>query len=109
MPAVLQELPQPGAAAVDLIAADEAECEAVGVGVVQDAGRQLPFGPEPQFQGQAREQRLHRVIDLLGRDPLPCPGQCVAGLLPHVGQVHRVDPVRDAARAAHVLPLHARG
>ena len=28
------------------------------------------------------------------------------GLLPDVGQVHGVDPVRDPARAAHVLALH---
>ena len=57
---------------------------------------------------QASDQRLHRVLDVLGRDPLPGAGQRVAGLLPHVGQVHRVDAVRDTARAAHVLPLDAR-
>jgi hypothetical protein len=62
-----------------------------------------------RVQGQARDQRPHRVLHLLFRDPLPRAGQAVAGLLPHVGQVHRVDPVRDPSRAAHVLALHARG
>src|SRR5437763_17060469 len=32
----------------------------------------------------------------------------MAGLLPHVAQVHRVDAVRDPARTAYVLPLHPR-
>ena len=70
----------------------------------------LALSAEPQVQGQPRDQGLHRVLDVFGRDPLPCPGlpgQHVAGLLPHVGQVHRVDPVRDAPGAAHVLPFHA--
>src|ERR1035441_9166855 len=38
------------------------------------------------------------------------PARACPGLSPpHVRQVHRVDAVRDPARAAHVLPFHARG
>ena len=108
LPAALQELPQLGAGAVDLVPAGEVERQPVGVGVGEDVDRQLPLGPEPQVRRQACDQRLHRVRDVLGRDPLPRPDQRVPRLLPHVGQVHGVDPVRDAAGAAHVLAFHAR-
>jgi len=80
--------------------------------VAQRASRtkgQLALRPESQAQGQAGDQRLHRVLYLLGRDPLPRGGQRVAGLLPHVRQADGVDAVRDPPSAAHVLPLHARG
>ena len=45
--------------------------------------------------------------------PLAGGGGCapvseVTGLLPDIGQVHRVDAVRDPARAAQVLPLDRR-
>jgi hypothetical protein len=50
---------------------------------------QQPLGAEDQVQRQAHEQGLHRVIDVLGRDPLRGLGQRVPGLLPHVRQVHR--------------------
>ena len=103
---VLQELPQLRAAAVDLVPAGEVERQAVGVGVLQDIDGQLSLRPEPQVQGQAGNQRLHRVGDVLSRDPLPGSDQRVPGPFPHVGQVHRVDPVRYPPGAAHVLAFH---
>ena len=106
--AVLQVLPQVRAGAVDLVPADEVEGQAVSVRIAEDVGGELSLGAEPQVQRQPGQQGLHRVGDVLRGNPLPCPGQRVAGLLPHIGQVHRVDPVRDPARAPHVLPLHAR-
>ena len=109
LPACFQELPQLRAAAVDLIPADEVEPQPVAIGAGEDVDGQLPLRPEPQIQRQACDQRLHRVPDVLSRDPLARPGQRVPGLLPHVGQVHRVDAVRNPARAAHVLPFHPRG
>jgi hypothetical protein len=45
--ALLQVLPQPGAAAVDLVAAGEVEGQAVRPCLVQDADGQLPLGAEP--------------------------------------------------------------
>jgi hypothetical protein len=108
LPALLKELAQLGAAAVDLIAADEIERQPVGVRIGQDVDGQLALGAEPQVRRKSRDQGLHRVLDLLFRDPLPGADQRVARLLPDVGQVHRVDAVRDPARAAHVLPLDAR-
>jgi len=48
------------------------------------------------------------VADLLARDPLPGADQRVPGTFPGIGQVHRVDAVRDPARAAQLLPLDAR-
>ena len=67
-----------------------------------------PLVRNRRFKGSARDQGLHRVGDVLGRDPLPGPDQRVPGFLPHVGQVHRLHPVRDPPRAAHVLALRAR-
>ena len=63
---------------------------------------------EPQVQRQSRDQALHGVLDVLGRDPLPRPDQRVPGLLPHVGQVHRVDPVRHAARRSPCTAVSPR-
>ena len=108
LPALLKELAQLSAAAVDLVAADEVERQPVGVCVRQDVDGQLALGAEPQVRRKCRNQGLHRVLDLLFRYPLPGADQRVARLLPDVGQVHRVDAVRDPARAAHVLPLDAR-
>ncbi len=102
---VFEELPQLGTAAVHLVAADEIEADPVGVRVRADADCQLPFGAEPQVQGQAGDQRRYRVADVLARYPLPGADQRVPGALPHVRQVHGVNAVRDPARASQVLPL----
>ena len=51
---------------------------------------------------------LHRVGDMLGRDPLPGPDQRVPGPLPHAGQVHGGDPVGHLPRAPQVVALRAR-
>jgi hypothetical protein len=106
LPAALEEYPQLRAAAVDFIPADEAEREPVGVGIAQDVDGQLALGPEQQVQGQLGDPGFHRLADVPGGDSLVCPGQRVPSLFPHVSQVHRVQPVRDPARAAHVLPLY---
>jgi hypothetical protein len=58
---------------------------------------------------QAHDQRPDRVLDLLAGDPLPGADQRVPGLLPHVGQVHGVDPVGHLPRAPQVLALDFRG
>ena len=102
----LEELPQPGAAAVHLVAADEIEPQAAGVAVSADVRGQLPLGAELQGQRQAHDQRRHRILDVLAGYPLPRPGQRVPGSLPHIRQVHRVSPVRHPARAPHVLAFH---
>ena len=80
----------------------------VGARVREHVGGQLPLRAEPQPVGQPRDQGRHRVGDLLAGDPLPGADQRVPGALPHIGQVHRVDPVGDAPGAAHVLALDAR-
>ena len=105
---LLEELPQPRAAAVDLVPAGEIEGQPAGVAVRADARGQLPLGAEPQVRWQAHDQRRHRVFDMLAGDPLPRADQRVPGLLPHQRYVHRVNPVRYPAGAAHVMALHAR-
>ena len=105
----LKELPQLGAAAVYLVPADEIKGQAVGVAAGADVHGQLSLGAELQVQRQAHDQRRHRVLDVLAGDPLPRPGQRVPGALPHIRQVHRVDPVRHPARAPHVLAFHPGG
>ena len=102
----LEELAQPGAAAVDLVPADEIEFQAVGAAVSTDVHGQLSLGAELQVQRQAHDQRLDRVLDVLAGYPLPRPGPRVPGSLLHIGQVHRVDPVRHPARAPHVLAFY---
>ena len=62
----LEELPQLGAAAVDLVPADEVERQAVGVGVRADVDGQLPLGAELQVQRQPHDQGPDRILDLLG-------------------------------------------
>ena len=75
-----QVLPQVRAVPVDLVAADEVERQAVSIGIAEDVDRQPSLGAEPRVQRQAGDQRLHRVRDVLGRDPLPCARQGMAGL-----------------------------
>ena len=89
----LEEHPQLGAAAIDLIPAGKVERQAVRVRVGADIDRQLPLGPEPQVQRQPHDQGPDRVGDVLAGDPLPGADQRVPGLVPHAGQVHGVDPV----------------
>ena len=105
----LEELAQLGAVAVDLVAAGEVERQAVGVRVGADVDGQLPLGAEGQVQRQPHEQGLHRVLEVLAGDPLPGADQRVPGPLPHVRQVHCIDPVGHPARAPQVLAFHARG
>ncbi len=109
LPAGLEELAQLGAAAVDLVAADEVEAGAVGVRAGADVDGQLPLGAEPQARRQPHEPGPGRITDVLSRDPLPGADRRVPGLFPDVRQVHRVNAVRHPARAAQVLPLHPRG
>ena len=97
------------AVAVHLVAAGEVERMPSAYGVRADVDGQLSLGAELQVQRQPHDQGLHRVLDVLAGDPLPGADQRVPGLLPHVGQVHRVDPVRHPARAPHVLALDPRG
>ena len=106
---VFEVLAQLGAVAVDLVAADEVQPDAVGDGLGEDVDGQLPLGAEGQVQRQAHDRRCHRVVDVRGRDPLPGADQRVPGAFPHVRQVHGVDPVGHLARAAQVLPLHPGG
>jgi len=54
LPVVLRELPQLRAAAVDLVAADEVEHEAVGIGIAEDVDRQLSLRPEPLTPSRLR-------------------------------------------------------
>ena len=106
---LLEELPQLGAVAVDLVAASEIEADAVGVRAGADVDGQLSLGAELKIRRQAHEQGLHRVVEVFTGYPLAGAEQRVPGLFPHVRQVHGVDPVRDAARAPQVLPFHSRG
>ena len=102
-------LAQLGAAAVDLVPAVEVRPDPVGGGVRADVDGQLPLGAELQIQRQPHDQGLHRVGDVLAGDPLPGADQRVPGPLPHVGQVHGVDPVGHLPRAPQVLALDSRG
>jgi hypothetical protein len=104
----LEELPQLGAAAVDLVAAGEVEAQAVGVRGRADIDGQLPLGAELKLQRQPHEQGLHRVGDVLAGDPLPGADQRMPDSFPHVGQVHGVDPVGHLPRAPQVLALDSR-
>ena len=74
-----------------------------------DVDGQLSLGAELQVRRQPHDQRLDRVLDVLAGNPLPGADQRVPGLLPHVGQVHRVDPVGHLPRAPQVLALDSRG
>src|ERR1035437_2028352 len=103
----LEELPQLRAVAVYLVPAREVELDAVGSRVLADIDGELALGAELKVQRQPRPQRLHRIRDVLTRYPLPEPDQRVPGLLPHIGQVNRIDSVRDPVRAAHMLTLDA--
>jgi hypothetical protein len=87
-------------------AADEVECQPVGVAVRADVNGQLPLSAELKIQRQARDQRRHRIRDVLAGYPLPCAGQRVPGLLPHQRQVHHIDAVLHPARTSHVLAFH---
>jgi len=71
----------------------------------RDINGKLPLGAEHQVVWQAHDQRLHRVLEVLGRYPLPGADQRVPGLLPHIRQVHHSDPVRHLAHTPQVLPL----
>ena len=103
----LEVLAQLGAVAVHLVPAVEIARHAIRGRLRADVGGQLPLGAELQVQRQSHHQGPDRVGDVLAGDPLPRAGQRVPGLLPHVRQVHRVDPVRDPVRAPHVLPFDA--
>src|ERR1035441_5874447 len=103
----LEELPQLRAVAVYLVPAREVELDAVGSRVLADIDGELALGAELKVQRQPRPQRLHRIRDVLTRYPLPEPDQRVPGLLPHIGQVNRIDSVGDPVRAAHMLALDA--
>ena len=102
-------LAQLGAVAVHLVPAVEVRPDPVGGGVRADVDGQLSLGAERQVRRQAHDQGLHRVLDVLAGNPLPGADQRVPGLLPHVGQVHGVDPVGHLARAPQVLPLDPAG
>jgi len=106
LPAGLEKLPQPRAPAIDLVPAGEVELQAIGVAVRADIHGQLPLGAELKIQRQAHDQRRHRILDVLAGNPLPRADQRVPRLLPHQRHVHRVDPVRHPACAAHVLAFH---
>jgi len=97
------------AVAVHLISAVEVRPYPAGGDVLADVDGQLAFGAEPQVQWQAHGQGLHRVLDVLARDPLPGADQRVACLLPDIRQVHRVNAVRYPARAPQVLAFDSRG
>jgi hypothetical protein len=101
-------LTQLGAAAVDLVAAGEVEPDAAGGGLSADVDGQLPLGAELKIWRQARDQGPDRVIDLLAGNPLAGADQCVTGTFPHVGQVHRGDPVGHLPRAPQVVALDSR-
>ena len=105
----LEELAQLRAVPVDLVAAGEVEPDAVGVRAGAQVDGKLALGAELQVQRQAHEQGLHRVLDVLAGDPLAGADQRVPGLVPHVGQVHGVDPVGHPPRAPQVLTLDSRG
>ena len=102
-----EELPQLGAAAVDLVPADEVEAGSRR----RTASAQMSMASCPLVRN-CRSSGSPMTSDVTGSsmcsrgDPLPGADQRVPGLLPHIGQVHRVDPVRHPARAPHVLPLH---
>jgi hypothetical protein len=100
---------QLGAAAVDLVPAVEVRTDAVGGGVGADVDGQLPLSTELQIQRQPHDQALHRVCEVLAGNPLPGADQRVPRLLPHVGQMHRGDPVRHLPRAPQVVALDSRG
>jgi hypothetical protein len=102
-----QVFPQVRAGTVNLVAAGEIEPDPAGVRLREHAGGQLPLRAEYQARRQPRSQRPRRIGDLLAGDPLPGAGQRVPGALPRIRQVHRADPVRHPARAAHVLPFDA--
>nr|WP_236051651.1 hypothetical protein [Nonomuraea cypriaca] len=101
----LQEGAQLGAGAVDLVAGDEVDDDAVEVGIGEQADGQFALGGEGQVEGQAGGDRRDGVGDLLGGDPLAGADQRVPGPGSDVGQVDGVDAVVDAACAAHVLTL----
>lgn len=61
----LQVPPQFGAAAVDLVAADEVEGQAVGARVIEDVDSQLALGAEPQARREARGQGFNQVPGVL--------------------------------------------
>jgi hypothetical protein len=82
--AFFAELAQLTAGAVDLVAAQEVEPGAVSQRLGADINGQLPLGAEHQILWQAHGQRLHRVADVLGGDPLPGADQRVPGPLTHM-------------------------
>ena len=100
---------QLGAVAVHLVSAVEVRPDPAGGGVLADVDGQLSLGAEHQVQRQSHDQGLHRVLEVLTRNPLPGADQRVPGLLPHVRQMNRVDAVGYLARAAQVLPLDPGG
>jgi hypothetical protein len=87
----------------------EIEPQAVGVRAGADIDGQLSRGAELKIQRQPHDHRCHRILDVLTGDPLPRADQRVPGLLPHIGLVHRIDPVRHLPRAPQVLALHPGG
>jgi hypothetical protein len=68
-----------------------------------------PLGAEHQILRQAHDQRLHRIGEVLGGDPLPGADQRMPGPLAHIRQMHRGDPVGHLAHTPHVMPLDAGG
>jgi hypothetical protein len=103
--AALQVLPQFRAGAVDLVSADEVEGEASAYASPRMSTASWPLVRNRRSNGSPAIRDVTGSLMSSG-NPLARPGQRVTGLLPHVGQVRRVDPVRDAACAPHVLPLH---
>jgi hypothetical protein len=60
-----------------------------------------------QALGQGHGQRVRRVADVPGRDPLPGADQRMPGLLAHIRQVHRGDAIGNLAHASQILPFDA--
>ena len=75
---------------------------------VQMSMASCPLVRNSRSSGSPMTRDLHRVLDVLAGNPLPGADQRVPGPLPHVGQVHGVDPVGHPARAPQVLAFDSR-
>jgi hypothetical protein len=78
-----EELPQLGAAAVDLVAADEVQADAVGENLGEQVDSQLPFGAERQIRWQPHDLPSGRVLELLARSQTESVQIKTADLLQH--------------------------